>query len=290
MTQRPPTPTAWLLLAPAVLILAGLVALPVGFLVLESLREFVGGRVGGQADRPLTLANYAELLHPAYARYFFDTFRIGAIVSLLSLIGGFPVAYIAARTPRRWLRKAILGLLVALLVLSLVSRLYAIQMTFGTTGPLRGLAALLGMGPSSAAYAEVLVILGLLHLVLPITALTLVGTLQNVNPRLEEAAVALGASRWQAVGCITLRIAAPGLISAFLIAFAMCISNFVVPLILGRGVISFVSTLMYVRFSEIANYPSGAAIGVVMLILSFAVVLGLGALARRLLPPVMLSR
>lgn len=267
------------------LLLAGLVVLPLGLLMLESLREFVGGRVGGQTDRPLTLANYAELIHPAYARYFWDTFRVGAIVSALSLVGAFPIAFVAARTGRRWLRKTILGALVALLVLSLVSRLYAIQMTFGTTGPLRGLATLLGMGPSSAAYAEVLVILGLLHLVVPITALTLVGTLQNINPRLEEAAAALGASRWQAVGGITLRLAAPGLISAFLIAFAMCISNFVVPLILGRGVVSFVSTLMYVRFSEIANFPSGAAIGVIMLALSFAVILGIGTLARRVLPP-----
>jgi putative spermidine/putrescine transport system permease protein len=287
---RTPNLTAWLLLAPAGILLGALVALPLGLLVLESLREFVGGRVGGQAGRPLTLANYAELLHPAYARYFWDTFRIGAIVSAASLVGGFPIAFIAARTRRRWLRKTILGLLVAFLVLSLVSRLYAIQMTFGTTGPLRGLAALLGMGPSSAAYAEVLVILGLLHLVLPITALTLVGTLQNINPRLEEAAAALGASRFQAVGGITLRLAAPGLISAFLIAFAMCISNFVVPLILGRGVVSFVSSLMYVRFSEIGNFPSGAAIGTVMLVLAFAVVLGIGALARRILPPVVAGR
>lgn len=281
--NRPPTLLAWLLLAPALSLIAALVAAPLAFLFLESLREFVGGRVGGQADRPLTLANYAELLHPAYARYFLDTFRIGAIVSLLALVGGFPIAYVAARTPRRWLRKAILGLLVTLLVLSLVSRLYAIQMTFGTTGPLRGLAALLGLGPSSAGYAAVLVALGLLHLTLPITALTLVGTLQNVNPRLEEAAASLGATRWGALA-VTLRLATPGLVSAFLIAFAMCISNFVVPLILGRGVVSFVSTLMYVRFSEIANFPSGAAIGIVMLALSFAVVFGLGAAARRVFP------
>lgn len=282
--MRRPDALAYALLAPAALLLVGLVAAPIGYLALESLREFVGGRVGGQADRPLTLANYAELLHPAYARYFLDTFRIGAEVSLMALVGAFPIAFVAARTQRRWLRKLILGTLVALLVLSLVARLYAIQMTFGTTGPLRGLAGLLGLGPSSAGYAEVLVKLGLLHLVLPVAALTLVGTIQNINPRLEEAAIALGATRWQAVGGITLRLAAPGLLSAFLLAFAMCISNFVVPLILGRGVVSFVSTLMYVRFSEIANFPSGAAIGLVVLALSFAIVFGLGAVARRLWP------
>jgi putative spermidine/putrescine transport system permease protein len=280
----PPRRLAFFLIAPAILIVAALLVAPLVLLFVESLREFVGGRVGGQADRPLSLKNYLELLHPAYALLFWDTFRTGAIVSALALVFGFPIAYVAARTRRLGLRRAILALLIAMLVMSVVARLYAIQMAYGGAGPLRGLAFLLGMTPSSGAYAGVLVVLGLLHFVLPIVALTLVGTLQNVNPRLEEAAMALGAPRWRAVAGITLPLAAPGLISAFLIGLAMCISNFVVPLILGRGVVTFVSNLMYIRFSEIANFPSGAAIGIVMLALSFGIVFGLTAGLRRLWP------
>jgi putative spermidine/putrescine transport system permease protein len=272
------------LIAPALLIVAALLAAPIGLLFVESLREFVGGRVGGQTDRPFTLKNYAELLHPAYGLFFWHTFRIGGIVSLLAVLFGFPVAYVAARTRRHWARKLILGLLIAMLVLSVVARLYAIQMAYGSTGPLRSLAWLFGVSPASVAYAEILVILGLLHFVLPIVALTLVGTLQNVNPRLEEAALSLGAPRWRAMLDVVVPIAAPGLVSAFLIALAMCISNFVVPLILGRGVITFVSNLMYIRFSEISNFPSGAAIGIVMLALSFGIVFGLTALARAVWP------
>ena len=56
------------------------------------------------------------------------------------------------------------------------------------------------------------------------------------------------------------------------------------PLLLGRGVVVFTTSLMYTRFADIGNYPSGAAIGVSMLVLAFAVVYGLSALARRLLP------
>jgi ABC-type spermidine/putrescine transport system permease subunit I len=279
-----PTPAAWLLLVPGGLLLGGLMVAPLGLLALESLREFVGGRVGGQADRPLTLANYTDLLNPAYALYFWETFRIGALVSLLALVFAFPIAYTAARTSRRGLRKAILGLLIAMLFLSVVARLYAILMAYGPTGPLKGMAQLLGTSASSAAFAEVQVMVGLLHFVLPIVALTLIGTVQNINPRLEEAAMALGAPRWRAVTGVVLPLAVPGLLSAFLIAFAMCISNFVVPLILGRGVVLFVSNLMYIRFSEIANFPSGAAIGIIMLVLSFGIVFGLTAVIRRLWP------
>lgn len=251
-------------------------------MLVESFRPFVAGRAGAGAG--WTTLNYTELMLPAYAFYFFDTFRIGFIVSLLALVLGAPVAWVAARTRRGWLRTLIFGLLIGLLFMSLVARLYAIQMTYGSTGPLAILGDLLGTPARSAGYAVIQVSIGLLHLVLPITALMLVGTFQNINPRLADAASSLGAPRWRAMLDVTLPLAMPGLLSAFLISFAMCISNFVVPLILGRGVVLFTTNLMYVRFSDIANYPSGAAIGVVMLVLSFGVVYGLTAAIRRLVP------
>jgi ABC-type spermidine/putrescine transport system permease subunit I len=119
--------------------------------------------------------------------------------------------------------------------------------------------------------------------VLPVVALMLMATFQNINPKLVEAAETLGAPHWLAIWQILVPAALPGILSAFFVAYAMCVSNFVVPLILGRGVVLFVSNLMYIRFSEVANFPSGAAIGITMLALSFALVFGLSALARRLL-------
>lgn len=279
-----PRPRDWLLLAPALVIFVVTLVAPLAMLAAESLRQYVGGRVGGQRDAPLTLANYTDLLDPAYALYFGDTFRIGLVTSVLAVALALPLAYCIARTPRRALRTLLLGGLLCMLFLSVIARVYAVLMTYGPTGPLKSLAFLLGMTPSSRRYAEVQVIIGLLHLVLPLAALTLVGTLQNLNPRLEEAAQLLGASRWQAVLGVTLPLAMPGILSAFLIAYAICISNFVVPLILGKGVVLFASNLMYIRFSEIGNYPSGAAIGVIMLVLSFVLVFGLTWFVRRVWP------
>ena len=116
--------------------------------------------------------------------------------------------------------------------------------------------------------------MGLLHYLVPIAALTLLGTIQNINPRLCEAAQALGAPRWKAHLTITVPLSVPGLLSAFLISFTLCLSAFVVPMILGKGKILFVSNLIYARFSEIANYPSGSAISIVMLILSLGIIYG----------------
>jgi putative spermidine/putrescine transport system permease protein len=273
----------WWLVAPGLALLLGLMVAPIGLLAMESLRPYVPGRVG--AGEGFTLGHYAELLQPAYAFYFWETFRLGLIVSVLAVGFGAPLAYAAARTRSPMVRRLIFGLLVGLLVMSLIARLYAIQMTWGSTGPLAALGtALTGIPARSPRYAEVQVVIGLLHFVLPVVALMLVGTFQNINPRLAEAAAALGATRGDAAMTVVLPLAAPGLISAFLLGLAMCISNFVVPLVLGRGVVQFTTSLMYMRFSEVGNYPSGAAIGIAMLLLAFCVVYGLAALVRRLVP------
>jgi ABC-type spermidine/putrescine transport system permease subunit I len=267
------------LLAPGLLILVGLVIAPIALMAVESFRPFVGGRVGAAGG--WTFENYTELIAPAYAFYFWDTFRIGFIVSAAAVGLSTPLAWQAARTRLRIVRVSIFGLLISLLFLSLIVKLYAIQMTWGPSGPLAFFGALIGVPVRSPGYAEVLVFIGLLHFVLPLAALMLIGTFQNINPRLEEAASSLGAPRWRVAMSVTLPLALPGLLSTFMIVFAMCISNFVVPLILGRGVILFTTNLMYTRFSDVANYPSGAAIGVIMLVLSCSMVYAIAGMARR---------
>ncbi len=271
---------AWLLL-PGGLALLLLMGGPVAVLLAESLRPFVPGSM--RPGEGLTLQNYRDLLAPAYLFYAWETFRIGLIVSALSVLGAAPLAFAAVRSPRPAVRKGLLALLVGLLVMSLIARLYAIEMAWGSLGPLAPIGALTGIAPRSPRYAEVQVAIGLLHFTLPVVALMLVGAFRALSPRLEEAAASLGATRADAVLSVVLPLAAPAMVSGFLVALAMCISNFIAPLLLGRGVVVFTTSLMYTRFADIGNYPSGAAIGISMLLLSFAVVYGLAALARRAL-------
>ena len=266
------------LVAPGLLILAGLVVAPITLMSIESLRRFVGGRVGAAGG--WTLNNYTDLIAPAYAFYFWDTFRIGFLVSAVTVALSAPLAWQAARTQIHLVRLSIFGLLISLLFLSLIAKLYAIQMTWGPTGLLAVFGTLIGVPVRSPGYAEVQVFIGLLHFVLPLATLMLIGTFQNISPRLEEAASSLGAPRWRVLLNVTLPLSVPGLLSTFLLVFAMCISNFVVPLILGRGIVLFTTNLMYTRFSDVANYPSGAAIGVIMLVLAGGLVYAMAFVAR----------
>ncbi len=236
--------------------------MPILLLARQSLLPVVDGTA---QDTGWTLANYAAFADPAYAFYFYDTVRLAALAALLGLVLGAPLAFICARTRRRGLRRAILLLLVGMLFMSGVARLYAVQVSFARTGPLAWVAPLLGIRLGSPGFATMMVVVGLLHFVLPAVALMLVGTFQNLNPKLEEAATTLGASRPRIILDIILPAAAPGLAAAFMLAFAMGISNFVVPLVLGRGVVLFVTNLIYVRVSQIADAPAGAALAIMML-------------------------
>ena len=263
------------LLSPALLLFALLMVGPLGVLVGESVKPFTPGRIGGDSDGGLTVTHYTALIDPAYALYFADTFRLGLIVTFLGLPLGFPVAYLIARQAGPRLRKTLIAGLIGMLFLSLIVRVYAIMMTFGPAGPLKGIGQIVGIAPNGRADTEMMVVLGLLHTVFPLMAITLIGTVQNINPRLEDAALSLGAPRWKAFARITLPLSVPGLLSAAILGYAFCISNFVVPLILGKGFVIFVSNLIYFRFSEVNNYPSGSAISVIMMIVSLLLFYGL---------------
>jgi putative spermidine/putrescine transport system permease protein len=169
----------------------------------------------------------------------------------------------------------VVGLFVTLMFLSVLVRTYALELTFGAVGPLRPYLQAIGISPNSRGYIEILVGAGLLHYIVPMATLTLLGTIQNVDPRFFDAAQALGAPRWKAHLGITLPLCMRGLLAAFLFAFTFSISAFVIPMILGKGRVLFISNLIYNRFSEIADYPSGAAISIVLFVVALAIVYGL---------------
>ena len=266
---------AALLLVPGVGIVLAFLALPLANVVEESFRLFEPGRIGAAKDAPYTLFNYAELINSTYLYYFFETARIGFIASIIGLVLGFPISYVIARRFTPFWRKVGVGFLIGIMFLSTLVRVYALQLTFGPTGIAKFLSGMLGVSMNGRFYTEMVVILGLLHYLVPIAAITLLGTIQNVNPRLTEAGQALGAPRWMAHLTITIPLCVPGFLSAFLISFTLCLSAFVVPMILGKGKVLFVSNLIYSRFSEIANYPSGSAISIIMLVLSLLIIYGI---------------
>ena len=183
-----------LLLIPALTVFCVLLVLPLVNILLESFREYTPGLIGAAPDAPFTLENYTAFFETAYLLFFYDTYRIGLMATLIGLGIGYPIAYYVARQPSGLARKLWIGFLVEMMFLSVLVRVYSISLTFGPVGFLRQITALTGLSPASPAISEMMIIAALLHYMIPIAALTLIGTVQNVNPRLAEAAQALGAA------------------------------------------------------------------------------------------------
>ncbi|MES0039554.1 ABC transporter permease subunit [Mesorhizobium sp. M0046] len=260
------------LLLPAVAVFAIFLGLSMVTVLSESIRTFEPGRIGAVDGAALTIDNYTALLHPAYAQYFFDTYFLAFCASLLGILFAFPIAYYVARNASPRTRKIAVTGLVGLLFLSSLVRVYSIQMSFGSVGIVAPILSSFNINTNGKAYLDVMVIAGLLQYTIPMSVLMLIGSVQSLNPRLTEAALSLGASKAIAHLTVTLPLCIRGLLAALLVSMALGASAFVLPLILGRGRVVFISNLVYSRFSEMANYPSGAAIAIVMLVCSMLLV------------------
>jgi len=270
---------ALLLLLPGGLILVTFMVFPIMNVAEKSIRTYSESDIFGDPLLPYTLANYAEMLHPVYIGYFVDMVRMSLISTTAGVALAFPIAYYIARRPGGAIRTCAVGFLVAFLFLSVLVRVYSIELTFGTVGFGRAISGLFGVTPSSRTYAEFLVMLGLMHHNIPLSALILISAIQNVNPRLADAAQALGAARWKAHISITVPLSIRGLLSAFLINYMIAISAFVNPMVLGKGKVYFMSNLIYTRYDEMAHFPSGSAIAVQLLLLALAMVYAIQAAA-----------
>ncbi len=278
--SSPVSNRGWLLIAPAILVFGLLFGWPLLNLFFEALRPFVPGRVGGDASAPLTLVNFLQLAEGSFLRLVYDTFRISIIAAFCGVALSYPLAYSIVRRFSPLWRTMTVGALVLLVLLSVLVRTYALELTLGSVGPFRGLLLSVGIQPNSRGYIEFLVILGLIQHSVPISTLILLGSIQGINPNYSDASCSLGAPWWVTHRRILLPLAMPGLLASFLIATAAAVSSFVIPMILGKGKVMFVSNVIYSRFNDVINYPSGAAVSVFMLVASLLLIAAISQLAR----------
>jgi len=261
------------MLVPAMLILVFLYILPLIFTLRESFKVHQPGRVGG-LDGSFTIQNYLDFLDPAYVTIIYDTFFFSLIAAVIGILLSYPLAYYLSRGASMLRRKLVLAILVAMLFSGAIVRVYSISLTFGPVGIIAPLARFLGISLNGIGYIETTLVIGLLNFVVPVATLTLLTTFNNIDPRLEEAAQSLGAARWHAFLDTTCRLSIPSVISVLLLGFAISVSAFIVPLVLGRGIVVFTTNIIFSRFAEIADHPSGAAIAIILLIISLIIIQG----------------
>ena len=251
----------WLVL-PALLALLLLFVLPNLGLLQFSLYQAQPGRL---YIPTVTAENYVRLLtDPYYLGIFWTTARIGATVTLICLVVGYPIAYVMARSGPR-ARGALLLLVLSPMFVSNVIRVYGWTLLLSTVGPMNWPIRALGLPPVSMLNTEGAVIASLVQVLLPFMILSLWAAIQTIPVQLEDAASSLGAGPLRAFREVVLPLSLPGVAAGSLFVFILAIGAYASPVVLGGLRVKMILPEIYTEFMDLFNWPLGSALAMVLL-------------------------
>ncbi len=258
-----------LLAAPAAVLYILLFIIPFGNLLLFSFYDY--SRLAG-IIKTISLKNYERFwLDPYYLEIAFRTFRISVMTTAATLLIGYPVALFMSRTTPR-VRGIVTLLILSPLLISVVVRSFGWLVILGRNGLIDSVAKAIGFEGANIMYTETAIVIGLVNVFLPYLILSVIASLQSIDPAVPLAASSLGASRTKVFWRIIFPLSLPGVIAGSLIVFCLASSAFVTPAMLGGASVKVLSVLTYQQTMVLQNWPFAAAIAFSLLVVVLAIV------------------
>nr|WP_237182595.1 ABC transporter permease [Roseomonas marmotae] len=221
----------------------------------------------GAMEVAVTGESYARLLGDDFTwQLVRDTLVLSASSSAVAVMLALPVALMVRAASPRW--RGLLALMgIAPLLISGTARLVGWMAILGDQGMIN--VVLQGIGITDAPLRMINnwtgVRIGLVESLMPYAVLVLLAGLGRLDSRLEEAAATLGANRVQTFFRVTLPLAAPVLLAAWLLDLVLGISAFITPKLMGGGRVFVLATEIYDLALESVNWPAAAALAMLLL-------------------------
>lgn len=266
---------AWLLAAPAALLVFVFLGLP----VLATLATTFGDPKG-------PMATYAAFFTSRFRlTVLWRTVEVALIVTLISVAVGFTTAWVVARAPAR-LKSVLIIAAVFPLLTGVVVRSFAWLIILGKNGILNDWLHWAGLtdAPLQMLYTEGAVIVAMVYLFVPLMILTLAGVLEGIPADLTDAAASLGATPAAAFRQVVLPMAVPGLIVGSVLVFTGSFTSYATPQLLGGERQMMMGTFLYQRAMVTFDWVGASTIAAIMVVVTLATVLAMTRLARRLNP------
>ena len=266
--QRRPGWRAWALLLPMIGWLLAFVVVPAAILLVYSFceRDEVGGVIFS-----FTWENYQRVFDPVYLRIFARSVGYAGLTTVICVVGGYPVAYYIARASVERRNRLLLLVMVPFWT-SFLIRTYAWITILKQEGLLNGL--LQGMAlttaPLSLLYTPTAVIIGLVYAYLPFMILPIYGSAEKLDNSLIEAAYDLGAGPIRAFSSVIVPLTMPGIAAGTLLVFVPAIGMFAITDLMGGAKVPMIGNVIQNQFLQARDWPFGAALGVVFMLM-FAV-------------------
>ncbi len=260
------------LIAPALVFLAVFYLVPLGFM----LRESLGTSAADLDPLPaLGLHQFERVWASGRTwRAMERTVRISALSTALTLFLAYPIAlWLLRLRPRA--RTAVLMTVFVSLASSLIVRNYGWLVMLADAGPVNLVLLAIGITdePLRLVYSEGATVVALVHYALPFMILPIYGALTRIPPSVVEAAQSLGAGPWRALWGTVLPLSMPGIFGGTTLTFAICMSAFVTPLMLGSPATAMISQVAAEQFLVQLNFPFGSAMIVALTFATFGILL-----------------
>ncbi len=258
----------WLLIAPAVLMMAMFYLYPLFKVLWISVTEPQPG-----------LGNYERLFtSESVQRVLYVTARICVITTAITLLLGYLVAYAMVHSSAAQLRWLTFFVLLPLWI-SVLVRAFAWVTLLRSNGLINTTLQQLGIidEPLALLRNELGVMIGMVHYMIPFAVLPLYANMRGIDLRLVAAARGLGASAWQAFARVFLPLSKPGIVGAGVLVFIFSLGFYVTPAILGGGRVLMVSEYIGVQILNTIRWGLGAMLATTLMI---SVLLLMWALSR----------
>lgn len=254
------------LLLPALVMMIGFFIIPIFRLFTISLYESDPLRIYVPG---LTADSYIRFItDPWYLRMVWRTFRLAIVVSIITFLLGYPIAYSIWRA--RGKKKTLLIFIVMLpLFTNLIIVLYGWVILLSRSGPINSLLLALNLidEPIMLGYSFTGVVIGLTYVCLPYFILMLMSVLEGIDWVLVESARDLGAGKLRSFYEIVLPLSVPGISAGSAIAFIWCMGAFATPAILGSPAEWTLAMEAEDQLLHCYDWPYGAAISFILLAL-----------------------
>lgn len=268
------------LLGPATLFLGVFFIGPLAIMVIYSFLE--PGLYGG-VEWNFYHWNYGRILgwadgewedfDPVYIHIFLRSVRLALTNVLITLLICYPAALWVVGLPPR-LRTFIVFMITLPFFVSLVVRLFCWVLILRPSGFLN--AALMGLGvisePIDIIFTETAVLIGMAYVLLPFMFLPVYASVEKLDRSLLQASADLGASPRQTFLRVTLPLTLPGIAAGAVLVFIPSLGNFIVPDLLGGAKVVMIGNLVEQQFLSARNWPFGAALSVMIMLVMFALI------------------
>lgn len=224
--------------------------------------------------------NYAKILSDGTSvPIIWRTLRMAVTVTVVTLLCGYPYAYLMTVVSARW-RAVLLAIVLMPFWTSLMARNFAWVVLFQDNGPLHSVLRLVGLGSVHPLGSATGVTIAMAQVMLPFMVLPLYSNLKGIDRRLLSAAHSLGARPIVAFCRVYVPLSLPGVAAGMTMVAILSLGFYVTPALVGSPQQSMIAQLIASKVQQVLDFGGGGALSFVLLAVAVVLLALVGRVAR----------